>query len=249
LTARAAGAAGGWPGSARAVIFLMTAALIFLAATLFPAAAQVIVEDDEIVTGEVNLFDARTENPRSVTAAMGLSAVMPGMGHYYIDKPVSAFAYVSVDLASLFGAIAFNALANQRESGARSFAAAAAGIEKAPSGEAYWRHVGAFMDAAEYNENVELSRGSADDQYQNQESWWRWADGSQKDEYNDLRQKARNLRVASSFFIGALVANRIVSVVDLRVFHRKSLSSGMGVRFEPALAPNSDASLTLRADF
>jgi len=223
------------------------AALALLTA-VFQAAAQVVVEDDEIVTGEVNLFDTRAGSPRSIAAAMGLSAVLPGMGHYYIDKPASAFAYLSVDLAALFGAVAFYALANQRESGARSFAAAAAGIESAPPGEAYWRHVGAYMDAAEYNESVELSRGSADDLYQNPESWWRWADESQMDEYNGMRQKARNLRVASSFFIGALVANRIVSVIDLRVFHRKSLSSG--VRFEPALIPGTGgASLTLRADF
>ena len=222
--------------------------LILFAASVFPVAAQVVVEDDEIVTGEVNLFDVRVDNTRSVAAAMGLSVVMSGMGHYYIDKPVSAFAYISVDVASIFGAIAFSALADQRENGARSFAAAAAGIEKAPPGEAYWRHVGAYMDAAEYNEAVELSRGSADNQYRTPESWWRWADESQKDGYNDMRQKARNLRVASSFFVGALVANRIVSVVDLRVFHRRSLSSG--VRFEPALAPgNGGASLTLRADF
>jgi hypothetical protein len=233
---------------ASAAVPRAVAALILFAAAVFPAAAQVVVEDDEIVTGEVNLFDVRAGNPRSVIAAMGLSAVMPGMGHYYIDKPVSAFAYISVDAASLFGAVAFSTLAGQRESGARSYAAAAAGIEKVPSGEAYWRHVGAYMDAAEYNESVELSRGSADNQYQAPESWWRWADESQKDEYNGLRQKARNLRVASSFFVGALVANRIVSVIDLRVFHRKRLSSG--VRFEPALAPGiGGASLTLRADF
>lgn len=223
-------------------------ALALLFAAVLPSAAQVVVEDDDIVTGDVNLFDARAGDSRSVIAAMGLSVVMPGMGHYYVDKPVSALAYISVDLASLFGAVAFSALANQRESGARSFAAAAAGIEKAPSGEAYWRHVGAYMDAAEYNEAVELTRGGADNQYQEPETWWRWADDGQKDEYNGLRQKARNLRVASSFFVGALVANRIVSVVDLRVFQRKSLLSG--VRFESAFAPGAGgASLALRADF
>jgi hypothetical protein len=180
---------------------------------------------------------------------MGLSAVLPGMGHYYLDKPAGAFAYLSVDIASAFGAFLFSGLAGRSEKEARSFAAAAAGIEKAPPGEAYWRHVGAFMDAAEYNEAVELSRGETNSQYPIEpESWWRWADGGQRDEYNNLRQKARGMRVASSFFIGALVANRIVSVVDLRVFQKRALSRG--VRFEPALAPGlGGASLAVKADF
>jgi hypothetical protein len=221
--------------------------MILIAAAAFPLAAQVVVADD-IVTSEVNLFDVRTVPTRSVTAAMGLSALLPGMGHHYIDRPVSAWTYLSIDLASLIGAIASRGIADRHENEARSFAAAAAGIEKPAAGEAYWRHVGAFMDAAEYNELVELSRGGPEDQFLDPASWWRWADERHRDQYNDIRQKARDMRVVSSFFIGALVANRIVSVIDLRVFHRKGLSSG--IRFESSVAPDmSGASLGLRADF
>ena len=220
-----------------------------MAALVSPLAAQVIVED-EIVTGDVSLFDVRSDESgqRSINAALGMSLALPGMGHYYIDKPKSAYVYLSIDLASIFGAVLFNTLANQREDQARSFATAAAGIEKPAKGEAYWRHVGRFMDAAEYNEVIELSRGDPEDQFLMQESWWHWGDESQKKEYNALRQKARDMRVASSFFIGAAVANRIFSAVDLRVFQRKSLSSG--IRFEAAFTPDmSEAIVTLRSDF
>jgi len=222
-------------------------ALLLAAALAVYAAAQVTVED-EIVTGEVVLFDVKADNQRSLAAAMGLSLALPGMGHYYVDKPQSAFIYLSADLASLFGAVVFYGLADNREKGARSYAASAAGIEKAPSGEAYWRHVGAYMDAAEYNEAVALSREDQDALYQAPENWWRWADGESMDQYNSLRQKARNFRVASSFFVGALVVNRILSTVDLRVFRKKSLSSG--IRLEAALTPDiSGGGLTLRTDF
>jgi len=222
-------------------------ALLLAAMLAVQAAAQVTVED-EIVTGEVVLFDVKDDNQRSLVAAMGLSLALPGMGHYYVDKPKSALIYLSADLASLFGAIVFYGLSDNREKSARSFAAAAAGIGKAHPGEAYWRHVGAYMDAAEYNESVELSREDADALYQDPENWWRWADESQRNEYNNLRQKARNFKVASSFFVGALVVNRILSTVDLRVFGKKSLSSG--VRFEASVAPDiSGAGLTFRTDF
>jgi hypothetical protein len=92
------------------------------------------------------------------------------------------------------------------------------------------------MDAEAYNEYVELSRGSADALSQDPETWWRWADESQKDEYNNIRQKARNFRTASSFFVGALVVNRIISTIDLRVFRKKSMTSG--VRIETAVIPD-----------
>ena len=228
---------------ARARIALLLAA--WLAAQ---AAAQVVVED-EIITGEVPLFDVKTDSKERVgAAAMGLSIALPGMGHYYVGKPKSAFVYLSADLAALFGALAFYALADNREKNARSFAASAAMIRNAPSGDAYWRQVGAYMDAAEYNEAVELSRGNAAALYQDPETWWRWSDKEQRDKYNDLRQKARDFRTASSFFVGALVVNRIISTVDLRVFRKKSLSSG--IRVEAAITPDAgETSVTVRADF
>jgi hypothetical protein len=219
-----------------------------LAATFaVQVAAQVTVED-EIVTGEVSLFDVKADKERSLVAAMGLSLALPGMGHYYTDKPKSALVYLSVDLASLFGAVVFYGLAETQEKNARAYAATTAGIASARSGEAYWRHVGAYMDAAEYNESIELSRGNTDDLYDDPENWWRWADKDQQDEYNDQRQKARNFRVASSFFVGAMVVNRILSIVDLRVFRKKSLSST--IRFEAALTPDARGSaLMLRTNF
>jgi len=231
----------------RRMIVSFFAVAAFIVASAFPLAAQVFVAD-EIVTSEVSLFDTRDEPQRSINVAMGLSLLLPGMGHYYIDKSVSAWTYLSVDFVSIFSAIAFYGVASQRENEARSYAIAAAGIEKPASGAAYWRHVGAFMDAAEYNEVIELSRGTVDDQFLDPATWWRWGDESQKDTYNGLRQKARNMRVASSFFVGAIVANRLVSAIDLRVFHRKGLSSG--IRVESSFAPDmSGAALSLKTDF
>jgi hypothetical protein len=222
-------------------------ALLLAAALAAQAAAQVTVED-EIVTSEVSLFDVKAESQQSLTSAMLISLALPGMGHYYVDKPKSAFIYLSADMVSLFGAVVFNTLADNREKSARSYAVSSAGIQKPPSGEAYWRHVGACMDAAEYNESVELSRGSQDNLYQSTETWWRWPDNENMEEYNAQRQKARNFRVASSFFVGALVVNRILSTVDLRVFGKKSLSSG--VHFEASLTPDiSGGGLTLKTDF
>ena len=231
----------------RAVRVLSFAAL--LAAAFSMPSAQVVVEDeDAIVTDVVDLFDVKVDNRRSVAAAMLMSLAVPGSGHYYVDKNKSAYVYLAFDAAFVFGAVLFNNIANGRETEARSFAHMAAGIESAPSGEAYWRHVGAYMDAAQYNEAIELSRGSDDGLYTDPKAWWRWADESQQEEYNGIRQKARDLRVASSFFIGALVLNRLVSVVDLRVFRKKSLSGG--VRFESSLPPDMNgAALTLKADF
>ncbi|MCL2689352.1 MAG: hypothetical protein FWE57_05845 [Chitinispirillia bacterium] len=223
--------------------------VIILSAIICHTSAQVFVEE-EIVTHDVNLFhNVTNDDGLNIYKAMGASLVLPGMGHYYVDKPKNAYVYLVIDFASLFGAAAFYSFASQREKDARSFASAAAGIERAPKkDDAYWRYVGAFMDADSYNNAVEISRGDESDMYLKPETWWRWGDESQQDEYNNIRQKARNFRVASSFFIGALVANRIVSTVDLRVFHRKNLTSA--IQFESALAPDMRSSaLALRADF
>jgi hypothetical protein len=222
-------------------------AVVIIAAIYFPLAAQVVVED-EIVTTELTLLDINVESAYNMTLAMGLSLAVPGMGHYYIDKPISAFTYLSIDVASLFGAIVFYSLGNQRENEARSYASLFANIESAPSGEAFWRHVGQFMDAASYNEAIELSRGDVSELYTDPANWWRWGDESQQEEYNDMRQRARTMRVASSFFIGAMVANRIVSTVDLRVFRKKSMTRGVSVG--SAIAPDlSGAAIVLTAEF
>ncbi|MFP4162984.1 MAG: hypothetical protein ACLFQB_08300 [Chitinispirillaceae bacterium] len=220
--------------------------LIVLVVTAGNSFAQVTVEED-VVTEEVNLFDTVPQSDKSIALAMTASAALPGLGHHYLDESSSAFKYLVFDIAALFGAVLFHSYAVQRESEASAYASTVAGIENPQNNEAYWRHVGSFMEAGDYNEAVDLER-STNEKYLNHKEWWKWGDESQQEEFNELRKQSRHLKVVSSFFLGGMVLNRIVSMVDLKITQKESGLKSL--EFQQSVAPDlSGAGVSLTTTF
>ncbi len=208
--------------------------------------SQVTVEE-EVITKEVNIFDSVPQSNKSVTMAMAASAAVPGLGHHYLDNSSSAFKYLAFDVAALFGAVLFHSYSRQREGEACTYASTVGGIEDPQDNEAYWRHVGNFMEAGDYNQAVSLERSEAE-KYLNPKEWWRWGDESQKEEFNKLREQSRQFQVVSSFFIGGMILNRIVSIVDLKISQRESVLKSL--EFQQSIAPDlSGAEVSLTTSF
>ncbi len=227
---------------------IFTFAMLILAAFSIQSYAQLTVEDD-IVTDEVNIFQPDSQNSRSTALAMAASLAVPGMGHHYLGKQNSAFTFLAIDAVALLGALVLNNLHVRQEADARSFAVQNANIEKPLDNEKYWRQVGAQLESDGYNNMVaSLRSGEIDDYYPIPGSWWHWNDEGQQDKFNSLRQKSRQLKVASYFFIGGMVLNRVISTVDLKVKSNRKILSSLEV--EPSLNPDlSGASVIISGRF
>lgn len=198
---------------------------------LLPETGQVITTDS------IDLFSEPRVAGKSAKAALAASLLLPGSGHHYLDRTKSAFGYLGAETASLFAFFLCTHYAGKIAQDAAGYAWIHSGAqgEIKDADDYYWKLVGNFMDTEEYNEVIDLNRGDAKDKITDESRAWRWDDESSQKRFNELRTRSRGYKIASSFFLGALVLNRAIAFIELRTFTRGSSIKG-----------SKQAALTLR---
>jgi hypothetical protein len=173
---------------------------------------------------------------------MAASLLLPGSGHQYIERNRSALAYITVDAASLFAFFFCTHYADKIAQDAAGYAWIHSGAQGKikDADDYYWKLVGNFMDVNEYNEIMDLNR-SPEDKITDENRVWHWDDESSQDRFNELRTTSRGFRISSSFFLGALVLNRVLAFIDIKtVTSRSSIKRGKIASMD--LTPNISAS-------
>jgi hypothetical protein len=211
------------------------AILLFSSAVmLFPEAGdcQVTVEGS-VTTDTIDLFAKSTSSGTSGILAMGASLILPGLGQQYLGQQSRAVAYFSAEALFVFGAVFCNSYSKQVFNNAKAFAWDHANVTGgAGADDKFWRNVRYFDESDGLNQSI--SRGYNKEQelvYRGQEKdylapnlQWRWDDPSNRKTYGTFLDKSQGYQVASSFFIGAMVLDRLVSFVDAR-FSAQHLAS------------------------
>jgi hypothetical protein len=205
--------------------------ICLLAMTLWmtsPTTAQIQVEE-EVTSDSIDIFAKSKQPEKSPAVGMLANLLLPGLGHYWMGDQKTALGYLTAEALFIFGAFAANQHSRGLNNSAHSFAFTYANVR---GGEAaddfFWENVGKTMDsdglnqsrALGYNQFMDLNRASDNDKYLAPNLQWRWIDESYRKQYNDLMKKSLKYKVASNFFLGAMLLNRIVSFVDIRVASR-----------------------------
>jgi hypothetical protein len=198
-----------------------------------PLHAQVRVEE-EVTTDTIDLF-AKSEKPeKSAAIATCANLLLPGLGHYYLGNQKAALGFFAAEAAFIFGAFTCNQYSNEIAHSARSFAWTFAGAQGGPGADDfYWQNVGLFMDSdglnqsrpLGFNQVMELNR-NPQGEYLAANLQWRWASDDYRKKYNDYLKKSINFKVASNFFVGAMILDRLIAFIDARVAIRHN---GRGV--------------------
>jgi hypothetical protein len=177
-----------------------------------------------ITTDSIDLFSNSRVERKSNKAALAASLLLPGSGHQYLGRNTSALGYISADVAAVFGFFFCTHFANKLAQDAAGFAWIHSGAQGAikDADDYYWKLVGNFMDVQEYNEVIDLNRDSPDKKIIDQSRAWRWDDESSQKRFNELRTFSRRYRITASFFLGALVLDRVIAFIELRTFTRSS---------------------------
>ena len=199
----------------RLILFLF----IGLCLTL-PVSSQVRVEE-EMSTDSVDLFGKKSGVEKSGALAMTLNLILPGLGHYYWGNQKAACGFFSAEALFTFGMLACGAYSHDIQQSARSFALTYANIQGGPgANDFFWQNIGQTLDSKGFNQIQDLNRASDDSKYLTPELQWQWADDSYRIRYNDLLKKSVNYQVASNLFLGAMLLNRLVAFIDMRVASR-----------------------------
>jgi hypothetical protein len=183
-----------------------------------PAQENVISTDSVDIFSEGSIGDDARKSP---TLVMTASLLLPGIGHQYFERNRSALAYYTAEAMAIFGFFVCKHYSDKLTTDAIGYAWIHSGARGAvaEADDNYWQAVGKFMDVQEYNTVMDLNR-TPDKKISEETRVWHWDDKSSQDDFNAIRSSSRTFHVASSFFIGAMVLNRVVAFIHIRTATR-----------------------------
>jgi hypothetical protein len=233
-------------------LLVKSVAVSLAAALLAPAAAQVVVEEG-VTTDTVELFAKANAPEKSGVLAMGASLLLPGLGQQYLGQESRAFLYYSMEALFIFGAIYSHYNSKKVFDDAKAYASAHAQIEGGSGAtDQFWQDVGQYDASEDFNNTLLLDNRNFDGAYLAPNLQWRWDDPeNRKTTYSSYIKNSMRYDVASSFFIGAMILNRLVSFVDARfAAHHQSIKALSSLQVIPAFDPrNSTSSIMIKAGF
>ncbi len=199
-------------------IFLFIGSVLFYS---IPGTAQVIVEET-ITTDTVDIFaqaQDKSAQKKSPRLAMWANILLPGLGHQYLGENKRAFTYFATEALLIFGMVFSQRYSSKMFHNSRSYAwkYAATTSTMDPENE-YWKILGNkfFLSSDEFNNVMELN-AEYDEKYVDPDELWYWENEIYQENYRDIRKTATRFHIASSFFLGAMILNRAVSFIDVRI--------------------------------
>jgi len=172
---------------------------------------------------------------KSTLKAIFLSAALPGTGQLYTGKPTKAGIFLSADLLIIGSYFRFQLERKNAIKSYKQYANAYAGLAYDSSDDIY-RLAQNYISSEEYNNSVELYARhfwllyDEYDEYQlylaenliPDNAGWEWQYESQKNKYTSIRQDKQRFEIYQNFAMGAILLNRIISILDIIIFKDKA---------------------------
>jgi len=227
---------------------LLALAVAFLAALSVDAQISV----DTVSTDTVDILGKVKDIPANSSQKGPLFAtiLLPGTGHQAIGKRISAMSFLTVDVVAACGMVLFHQFKNKTDRSSRAYASQYAGVGTSTDDGYYWDLVGSFATHADYRQTLDLMR-EPDSRFDKEEFLWAWEDEYYRKEFVSMQKSAKRLGMASSFFLGAMIVNRIVAFINMRTTLKKNntLIENARVFYEPDFSVPAGGRVTLTADF
>ena len=205
------------------------------------AFSQVVITVDENVS---------KNQDKSLWLALGASALLPGMGELYLDERSLVKPFVWTDAALWLTAIGSYFIGERYITSAHGYAVRHAGLTTDSKDVSLLNTVGDYrsrrgvagqnsspdMDE-DYNQAMIRAGKAVDDEYSESIQWdWGSSDNPESTEHIDeFKSRLRHFRVSRIVFqvsVGALVLNRVVSILDVMRVYRATSSRSFSQRME-----------------
>ena len=214
--------------------------LVLLLATV-SAFSQTVISVDENVS---------KNSDKSWLLAMGASAVLPGMGERYLGEQQFVRPFVWTDIALWFTAISSYVIGERYISSAHNYAVRHAGLNSSSKNVSMLNTVGDYRSRSgvegqnsspdmdeDYNQAM-IRAGKEIDEDLSADIQWDWgsSDNPETTEHIDeFKSRMRHYRVSRIVFqvsVGALLLNRVVSVLNTIRVYRATSSKSFAERME-----------------
>lgn len=228
----------------------------FLLLSVFPLSAQRVITVEESVTRNAD---------KNLLFAVGASALLPGMGELYLNEPSRMRPFIFADAALWMAALTTYFVGENYMTTAVSYASRHAGIKNPSRDIDFLNTMGKYRSRGgvagqnsspdmneDYNQAMIRSGIAIDAEFPNTEDYyWDWgaSDNPQTtknmNRYNKILRHYRISRIVFQVSVGALVVNRIISILDVMQIYRSTSSKDLAnVQLIPQFFPDgSGASL------
>lgn len=215
--------------------------LLVLLLAAVSAFSQKVISVDENVS---------KNSDKSWLLAMGASAVLPGMGERYLGEPQFVRPFVWTDIALWFTAIGSYVIGERYISSAHNYAVRHAGLNSSSKNVSMLNTVGDYRSRSgvngqnsspdmdeDYNQAM-IRAGKEIDEDLSADIQWDWgsSDNPETTEHIDeFKSRMRHYRVSRIVFqvsVGALLLNRVVSVLNTIRVYRATSSKSFTERME-----------------
>ena len=205
------------------------------------AFSQVVITVDESVS---------KNQDKSLWLALGASALLPGMGELYLDERSLVKPFVWTDAALWFTALGAYFIGERYITSAHGYAVRHAGLTSNSKDVSLLNTVGDYRSRGgvagqnsspdmdeDYNQAMIRAGKAIDDEYSESIQWdWGSSDNPESTEHiEEFKSRMRHFRVSRIVFqvsVGALVVNRVISILDVMRIYRATSSRSFSQRME-----------------
>lgn len=193
-------------------------------------------------TNKLRIENTSAKSGKSPGLALLFSLILPGAGHYYIDRMDVGKYFLGVDAASWIGLASLNVYGDNVRDDSRTFSAEHADVKNIDGKpDDYWGNIGNFSNIYEYN-NDKLIRGEYALVYDVNQFYWNWDNENNKNIYETQRKNSERIYNTRIVFGSILVANRIISGISAYLLAGKKDEKKSSLIIQPELLRKYDYS-------
>jgi hypothetical protein len=172
-------------------------------------------EISNIPVQEVKSYQFKnTLEKKKAGLAIIYSFLLPGMGELYAGD-YSFGQYLTIADGVFWGALfGFNIYGNRMEDNYKSFAVSNGGANVEGKDDKYFADLGNYLDIDQYNRRQKLDRNFIELYNDEAKYYWKWESQAERKEYRRMWKSSENAFNSVRFAAGALILNRIASVIN-----------------------------------
>jgi hypothetical protein len=165
------------------------------------------------------------------------SAILPGWGEYELKNCSRGNFFFTTEIIGIVLTTFSFVKSNNLTTTYKAIASDHANVIIDGKNHQFWVDIGNYDSQYDYNDE-HLRWRDFDNLYPSKANWnWDWDTESKRNEFEDLRIESDRMKLIGKFFIGGIVLNHIISVID--VYYLKNISLKEKVEFSSYINPDN----------
>ncbi len=173
-----------------------------------------LAEKSILQTVQFDEFEEDDRDKVNVARAVGLSLLLPGVGHWSMGSRGRAGIFFGTEVAAWTAFGYFKTVQHQKEDDFELYAHSNAGIDPAGKDDEFYRTLSFYLSREEFNDEGRLIDPSRP-YYPDDPEWdWQWESEQAMAHYRDIRNQSNEAESRAKLSLGAALLNRLVAAAD-----------------------------------